>query len=160
MREETRLEALYRLHETYDREVLPKAWYIFEGMSCPDLYIEGEDHIILCEGKWTEPHITEKTTHLGAPHEFRNQMIRHIQGAMQISAKKLIAFYIVDENCRYTDLLDRNALKKQMEKETIPLSSDEQNAILSCFYGYTTWQALQKRIPEISFPEKQHIDSL
>ena len=152
-------EAFRCLQQTYDRETLPKAWYIFEGMTCPDLYIEGENDIILCEGKWTEKHITEKTAHLSAPDEYRNQMVRHIQGAMNASKKRIIAFYIADENCGYTDCMEKTAFRKQLEKETISLSPEEREAIFSCFYGYTTWQVLEKQIPNLSFPDKSEINN-
>lgn len=52
--------------ETYYATLKPtsKAWYIFEGYTNPDIYIEGNDYIVICEGKWTEPHITTETTNL------------------------------------------------------------------------------------------------
>ena len=76
-----------------------RAWFVFEGFTNPDIFIEGEDFVIVCEGKWTEPHITTVTTHLSGAGEYRNQMIRHIQGALNYTSdtgKRVYAFYIVD----------------------------------------------------------------
>lgn len=157
-REKARIEARRLLDETYENEPLPKAWYIFEGCTNPDIYIEGDDYIIICEGKWTESHITTKTTHLHDDNEFRNQMIRHIQGTLNFSNKKVYAFYIVDADCGYSSDLTLDALKKQLELETIKPTNKEQ--ILEAFYGYTTWQNLQRVIPTLCFYSKAEIEAM
>jgi hypothetical protein len=142
------------IEKNYD--TLPsKAWYILEGRSCPDLYIECKNHIILCEGKWTESNITTKTTYL--PN--RNQMARHIQGALNETSKKIIAFYIVDANCAYTSKLTNEVFKSQLENESIALEEIEKQQILSSFYGYTTWQEINKAFPQITFLTKNEIDN-
>lgn len=151
-------EAIECLNEVYNEPILPKAWYIFEGASNPDIYIEGEDYVIVCEGKWTESHITEKTTHLKDKDEFRNQMIRHIQGALNVTDKKVYAFYIVDENCNYRDDLTKPAMKSQLEKETIVPRDPAK--ILDSFYGFTTWQELERMIPSLRFFSKEELDQL
>ena len=112
-------EALKLIDQVYDKDTLPKAWYIFEGPTNPDIFIECDEYVIVCEGKWTEPHITTKTTHLNQENEKRNQMIRHIQGALNYTNKEVIAFYIVDENCNYKNDLTREAFESQMNQETI-----------------------------------------
>lgn len=77
--------ALAELEESYDALASTnRAWYVFEGFTNPDIFIEGDDYIIVCEGKWTEPHITTKTTNLAADNEYRNQMVRHIQGGLKL----------------------------------------------------------------------------
>lgn len=137
-----------------------KAWYIFEGYTYPDLYIEGKDYIIICEGKWTESHITTETTYLkNANDEYRNQMVRHIQGALNSAKdKKVIAFYIVDENCGYLDDLSKEAFAKQIEKETISLSYSEKYDVISSYYGYITWQNISE-VLGIKFKSKEEIDT-
>lgn len=157
-REKAKDEAIAWIEAVYDAPILPKAWCIFEGATNPDIYIEGTDYVILCEGKWTEPHITEKTTHLNEKNEQRNQMIRHIQGALQATDKKIYAFYIVDEDCGYRDQLTRSALKVQLETETVKLNQTEKERILSSFYGYTTWQKIKEKIPSVQFLSQYEID--
>ena len=159
-REKAKNEALACIDAVYDEPMLPKAWYIFEGATNPDIYMEGEDYIILCEGKWTESHITEKTTHLQGKDEQRNQMIRHIQGALCATDKKIYAFYIVDENCAYKEQLTAQAFAEQLEKETIRTDETEKKKILNAFYGYTTWQKIKESIPSVVFLGKKEIDCL
>ncbi len=157
-RRQAEAEAIRRIDGIYDNApTLPKAWYIFEGATNPDIYIEGDDFVIVCEGKWTESHITTKTTHLNATDEQRNQMVRHIQGALNSTNKRVYAFYIVDGNCDYTDDLKEDAFRNQLDKETVALTEDEKERILSAFYGYTTWQELESVIPDLVFLRKDEI---
>ena len=101
-RAEACMEALAALENVYDSlSPSDRHWFLFEGFTHPDIFIEGEDYVIVCEGKWTEPNITTKTTHLSADGESRNQMIRHIQGALNHTDKKVFAFYIVEKGCGY-----------------------------------------------------------
>lgn len=157
-REKTKSEALLLIDSVYERTELPSAWYIFEGATCPDIYIEGEDCVIICEGKWTERHITEKTTHLRLKNEYRSQMVRHIQGALNFTSKRVIAFYIVDAECGYLNDLTEAAFENQLKKETI--APPEADKIITAFYGYTTWQELESVIPNLKFQTKEEIDKL
>lgn len=158
--QQAKIEALQRIDEMYDNCVLLKEWYIFEGNTNPDIFIEGDDYIIICEGKWTEPHITTKTTHLNADDEYRNQMVRHIQGALNSTNKKVYAFYIVDADCGYLHDLTEEAFVQQLECETIELSSQEKEIIKQAFYGYATWQELEDSIKGLKFLTKSEIDVL
>lgn len=109
--------ALAELEKSYDALASTnRAWYVFEGFTNPDIFIEGDDYVIVCEGKWTEPHITTKTTNLAADNEYRNQMVRHIQGALNYTNKKVYAFYIVDKDCGYEADLSTDAFAAQLEK--------------------------------------------
>ena len=159
-RAEACTEALADLENTYDSlSPRDRHWFLFEGFTHPDIFIEGEDYVIVCEGKWTEPSITTKTTHLSADSEFRNQMIRHIQGALNDTDKKVYGFYIVDENCKYRDELKKECFRKQLETETIRISDSEKEKIFDSFYGYTTWQEIEKQIESVSFKRKEDIPS-
>ena len=150
--------ALAELEESYDA-LLPtnRAWYVFEGFTNPDIFIEGDDYIVVCEGKWTEPHITIKTTNLTADNEYRNQMVRHIQGALNYTNKKVYAFYIVDRGCGYEADLSRAAFASQLELETINIPEDEKEQIINAFCGYTTWQNIKNLIPFVDFKSKEEI---
>ena len=159
-RAEACTEALADLENTYDSlSPRDRHWFLFEGFTHPDIFIEGEDYVIVCEGKWTEPSITTKTTHLSADSEFRNQMIRHIQGALNDTGKKVYGFYIVDENCKYRDELKKECFRKQLETETIRIPDSEKEKIFDSFYGYTTWQEIEKQIEGVSFKRKEDIPS-
>ena len=134
-----------------------RPWYMFEGYTTPDIFIEGDDYVIVCEGKWTEPHITTTTTYLSSVSEYRNQMVRHIQGALNYTNKKVYAFYIVDAECGYTEDLNKESFVRQLELETIPLEDIEKEKISNAFYGYTTWQDINKQLPQIVFQLKNEI---
>ena len=151
-------EALAALEEHYDT-LAPstRAWYVFEGFTNPDVFIEGDDYVVVCEGKWTESHITVKTTNLAAENEYRNQMIRHIQGALNYTNKKVYAFYIVDKGCGYEADLSTDAFAVQLEKETIKIPGKEKEEIISAFCGYTTWQDIKNVLPAVDFKTKAEI---
>lgn len=157
-REELQTKAKNELEDNYDKLCAAGGcWYVFEGFTNPDIFIEGDDYVIICEGKWTEPHITTTTTYLSSDGEYRNQMIRHIQGALNYTNKKVYAFYIVDANCGYTDDLTTESLQRQLECETIQPSKEEKQKILGSFYGFTTWQEIKNKIPQCIFKEKSEI---
>ena len=159
-RAEACMEALVALENVYDSlSPSDRHWFLFEGFTHPDIFIEGEDYVIVCEGKWTEPNVTTKTTHLSADGESRNQMVRHIQGALNYSDKKVYGFYIVDESCNYKNELTEDCFKKQLERETVRIPDSEKEKILDSFYGYTTWQEIEKQIKDVSFKRKEDIPS-
>lgn len=158
VREAARLRARALLEAQYDTlSSACRRWYVFEGFTHPDIFIEGENYVIVGEGKWTEPHITTTTAHLCAAGEYRNQMVRHIQGALQHANKKVYAFYIVDENCTYKGALTKAAFGAQLEQETIRLDDDEKKQIADAYCGFTTWQDIQTLLPQIAFVDKAGI---
>lgn len=152
-------EAINLIEDHYS-EIQPSSrnWYIFEGYTHPDLFIEGDDYILIGEGKWTESHITTTTTNLSGDNEYRNQMIRHIQAALNYSNKKIYAFYLVDSECCYLSDLAIDAFAKQLECETIKIDLDEKKKILDCYVGYVTWQDIEKQLEGLKFRTKEEID--
>lgn len=133
----------------------------FEGSTKPDIFIEGIDYVIVCEGKWTEPKITEETTNLlNINGEYRNQMIRHIQGAINnYSNKKIYAFYIVDAECKYLDKISKDYFPELIKKETIQMNDEIQKRVQESYYGYITWQELSKKF-DLHFMSKEEIDEI
>ena len=155
MRKELCEKAKEELSMNYDSlTAKDRPWYIFEGFTNPDIFIEGNDYVIVCEGKWTEPHITTKTTYLSSKGEYRNQMVRHVQGALNYTHKKVYAFYIVDKDCGYLEDLSKESFSKQLELETIKLTDSEKTKILEAFVGFTTWQDIHEVLPQIIFQDK------
>lgn len=134
-----------------------RPWYMFEGFTNPDIFIEGNDYVIVCEGKWTEPHITTTTTYLSKNNASRNQMIRHIQGALNYTNKRVYAFYIVDAECGYINDLSKESFINQLNQETIQPDDAEKVNIVNAYCGYTTWQDIKKVIPNVIFKEKTEI---
>ena len=158
--EAKRLEAHKLLNERYDG--LPenqRSWFVFEGFTQPDLFAEAEQYVLLIEGKWTERKITTSTTHLKENDgEYRNQMIRHIEGAINsFPNKKVYACYIVDDECKYKKELTKEALKKHLKLETIKKNLQTEKRIVNSFYGFLTWKDIQSLFPEIEFKTKEEI---
>jgi hypothetical protein len=46
-----------------------RAWYIFEGPTCPDVYLVARDALVIVEGKRTEHTTTVNTTWLNGRHQ-------------------------------------------------------------------------------------------
>lgn len=166
--EEIKLLAIKEIEKNYEHLPL-RAWYVFEGYTYPDIYIEGNDYIIICEGKWTEPHLTTKTTYLNRRNDgYRNQMVRHIQGALNSNkkGKNIIAFYIVDEETAkkhgyYSELeskkKEEDKFREQVKKETVKISDDEKEKIVSSYYGMITWQDIENVLGNL-FKTKKDLD--
>jgi len=136
-------------------------WFILEGPTQPDIFIETEDYIIVVEAKWTERFTTTGTDNLTV----RDQMLRHIQGALEhkkaagCMEKKLVAFYIVDETFLHRKkneyIKSKKAFRRQVENEagvnkTIPL--DEAEEIINAYVGYITWQSIKEAFPDMPIP--------
>lgn len=122
-----------------------RSWEIFEGKSYPDLFIENDQYILIIEGKRTEKAKTGKVSYLPK----RSQMIRHLENALNYDKtgnKKIIAFYIIEEGCAYTNKCNSKTMKKELIEETIFINQKLKKAILDSFYGYTTWQAISKQL--------------
>ena len=141
----------------------PSSWYILEGDSSPDLFIETADSIIVIEAKWTESAITTTTTYL----EHRNQLVRHIQGALEYNRvfcdnkKRVVGFYIVEE-----DFLRKNdhqmtveGFSNELLNETVPILNKQE--IIDCYKGYTTWEKIQHdpNIKNVVFLTKNMIEN-
>jgi hypothetical protein len=139
-----RLEALTLLQSN----PAGKKWYIFEGQSQPDVFIQTPDLIIVIEGKRTETKPTTSTKWMPG----RHQILRHIDCAWELARKrKIVGFFIVEG-----DRIDGEVPKSWMgyAEQTMAPSAvaaslphrgpEEQQGIVSCFAGVTTWQRVCK----------------
>jgi hypothetical protein len=121
-------------------------WYVFEGKTQPDVFIETPDILIVIEGKRTEYRATTKTKWMPG----RHQMIRHIDCAWEIKGKKrVIGFFIVEGeggNPEVPELwmeqVHQTMSTKAMTSSLPHRGPEEQLAIVECFSGITTWQRL------------------
>lgn len=130
---------------------LPKtAWYIFEGYTNPDIYIETTDSIFVGEAKRTERDITTKTKWS----ENRDQLIRHIDALLD-QKKKIYSFYILDKI-----EFDKGIYPKRMKqysdeeyfKANLPHRDDKLvKRAKESFIGYIFWQQIEKLF-DITFP--------
>ena len=121
-----------------------KLWYIFEGETQPDVYIEASDIIVVVEGKRTEPGPTTHTTWMPK----RHQMLRHIDCAWETHGKKKLAGLFIVEGENGSEEVPNKW--QQFAKETTSRDAigsslphrgpEEQREIAACFAGVTTWQ--------------------
>lgn len=143
---------------------VPKHKYILEGNTYPDFLIETDTFILVGEGKWTEKATTTTTKFL----KHRNQMIRHLQGAMEYArpsddekiSKPVYGIYIVSK-----DFLDqpKNAYiqsssgfkSEAIDMEEIPMGDSRE--LMAAYKGYATWEDLSINFSDIPFPSIDQI---
>lgn len=138
-----------------------KNWYIFEGQTQPDVFIETPSLIVIIEGKRTEQGPTTHTRWMPK----RHQIFRHIDGAWEIrGTKQVVGFFIVEGDLPNGEVphIWCEFAKQTIGKEAIASSLphrgiEEQTAIASCFAGVTTWQIVCR---ELSVDPKCLIDTV
>lgn len=127
-------------------------WYIFEGNTFPDIFIETSDSIFIGEAKRTEKNITTKTKWLSQ----RDQLIRHIDSLLD-QPKMLHSFYILEKN-EYLN----GCYKEQMElyskndyfKLNLKHRSDPYiEKAFKSFIGFIFWDDIADSF-NIQFPDK------
>lgn len=130
---------------------LDRKWYVFEGSSFPDVFIETPDALIIVEGKYTEAGATTKTTWMPD----RDQMLRHLDGAWEIrGARSVYGLFIVDGGGASDPLA---VPKKWKDASSATISAEalksslphrktlrDKQLIADCLVGITTWQAVQE----------------
>ncbi|NQT91310.1 MAG: hypothetical protein HQ559_01010 [Lentisphaerae bacterium] len=146
-------ETIARALEMLKRHGGSRKWYVLEGPSQPDVYLETEKTIIVIEGKGTESGPTTNTTWMAG----RHQVLRYIDAAWEIrGSRDVYGFFIVngkDDNPESTEVPDhwRNASKATWSDEAISSSlphrgPEEQHAIRNAFLGITTWQSVCQKL--------------
>jgi hypothetical protein len=123
-----------------------RAWFIFEGPTYPDAYIETEGALIVIEGERTESGPTTSTTWL----EGRHQMWRHIDAAWERRGNRQVyGVFVVEEDPVTHDvpvnwvIAAENALSQEVLEVSFPhRSGAEREGIVRCFLGVITWQKI------------------
>jgi hypothetical protein len=123
-----------------------KEWYILEGKTKPDAYLETSNLIIVIEGKRTETTSTVETKWMSV----RHQMIRHLDCTWEIKGSKQIFGFFILEGEGGGDAIDIpkhwiNLLYETVNPEIITKSLphrniEEREKIANSFLGATTWQ--------------------
>jgi hypothetical protein len=131
------------------RPMLPRTdWYILEGQSRPDVFLQTPEFIVVIEGKRTERGPTCKTKWMRG----RDQMIRHIDCAWEIrGTRKVLGFFLVEGDGNADAIAippgwtqaARNIVCSESLKLSLPHRTQEERAeIKNCFLGVATWQKL------------------
>ena len=142
---DTLAQALRSLQE---RRPSPRAWYVLEGPSQPDVYLDTDDVVIVVEGKRTETSPTTSTAWMSV----RHQMLRHLDAAWEHRAgRRMYGMYIVEAaapssaseppftwHAAVESTISDDVLRGSLPHRT----PDERSQIASALLGVTTWQAV------------------
>lgn len=127
----------------------PGKWYVLEGFSQPDAYLEADDFVLVIEGKRAERGQTTATSWMAN----RNQMLRHMDAAAWNApkGKRVFGLMIVegeasgdgmtasDEWVKGCDAIRSDAVTNR----SLPhLSAAERRTLVDGFLGVTTWQRI------------------
>ena len=116
-----------------------RAWYVLEGKSYPDVYLETQDTIVVIEGKRTEGKPTRATSWMPG----RHQMWRHIDCAWEGRGhKRLCGLMIVETDAEATAFATETMRGEVIDSSLPHRSSRDRDAIVNCFLGTTTWKTV------------------
>jgi hypothetical protein len=124
-----------------------REWFVFEGSTSVDAYVETEELILLIEGKRTEAGPTTKTQWMPV----RHQMLRNIDDAWnEKGSKTVVGFFIVEGKPPHELDLPRRwerAVRETVSTQTLARSLPhrspaDRTAIARAFLGATTWQCV------------------
>lgn len=128
-----------------------RLWYVFEGNSYPDVFIETPDALIIIEGKYTESGATTRTSWMPD----RHQMLHHLDGAWEIRGDRSVyGLFIVDGESNDDPAVPKkwldaaaSTVSPEVLENSMPhrKTSAERQQVADCFVGITTWQATQRR---------------
>jgi len=114
-----------------------RGWFILEGYSKPDVYIETNKFIFVVEGKRTEIKPTDRTSFLPAS---RDQLARHMDCALEISVGRPVYGMTI-----YEEGSEKEFGGKEFDAGSIKHRSVADKQRLSDGYlKPATWQSLQK----------------
>jgi hypothetical protein len=121
-----------------------REWYIFEGPSYPDAYLDAPAALAVFEGKRTEPNPTTSTTWM----RVRHQLIRHMDAAWELRAGRPVFGMMIVEGkgdseevpepwATYDDVL---AAPESIAQSLPHRTEGERSAIMRGYLGVITWQ--------------------
>ena len=122
-----------------------RAWYVLEGRTYPDAFIETPDALLVVEGKRTEAGPTTDTTWMAG----RHQIWRHMDAAWEIRGRRLVCgLFIVEGDPTATEVVPqvwqqavRDALAEKALAGSFPhRGAAERSMIAEGFLGAVTWQ--------------------
>lgn len=141
-----------------EQPILPEQkWYIFEGASKPDVYLQTPELIVVVEGKRTEPTPTTGTDWMAG----RHQMLRHIDGALDIAGSRRVVGFFIVEGVKAGNEVVVPQVWLEAARDTVSLnvlatslphrSSAQHKQIADGFLGVATWQRVCAQF-NIPFP--------
>jgi hypothetical protein len=141
-------DAVERALHLLRTEPARRGWYIFEGPTCPDVYLVSHGALVVIEGKRTESGPTVKTEWLAG----RHQIWRHLDAAWETRGRREVyGFFVVESDGNPPNgsvpkvwrEAANECLKPSVLSASFPHRSAEEAASISrCFLGVTTWQRI------------------
>jgi hypothetical protein len=136
------------LRSLQERRPSPRAWYVLEGPSQPDVYLDSADAVVVVEGKRTETTPTISTAWM----RVRHQMLRHLDAAWEhLEGRRIYGLYIVEAQSETSSTEPPSAWHEAVEstisdevlRASLPhRTPDERSQIAGALLGVTTWQAV------------------
>jgi hypothetical protein len=120
-------------------------WFVLEGDSFPDAFLETEALVLVVEGKRTERSTTTKTKWM----KKRSQLIRHMDAAWEVAAGRTVLGLLLVEGEEENPLAvpkqwaraSDNQLCPDLLDPSLPHRTDEERqAIAAGVLGVATWQ--------------------
>lgn len=125
-------------------------WYIFEGYTAPDVFIETRSHLIIGEAKRTENELTTSTTWLGV----RDQLVRHIDAVID-SSKEILSFFLFSKqgfHDHYSQKMENYSSIEYLKRSLPHRGDDTIKKIAETFIGYSFWEDLG-RLFSMQYPD-------
>lgn len=123
-------------------------WYVLEGTSFPDVYLETDKVLVVIEGKRMETAPTLKTTWMDP----RPQILRHLDCAFERRRGRAVVGFLIVEGTGeasaiqppplWVDAASKTVLPTVLDASLPHRTPSERNAISAAFLGVTTWQRL------------------
>ncbi len=124
-----------------------RAWFVLEGPSCPDTYLETDSLVVVVEGKRTEQSTTSKTTFMPK----RSQLIRHMDAAWEMAdGRRVLGLLLVEgENPdpmlvpkRWSTASDEQIQPALLVPSLPHRTAEERDVIAEGVLGAATWQRI------------------
>lgn len=135
-------EACRLLHKYKGRK---RDWFVLEGSTHPDIYIETKNFIAVGEAKRKEPHLTTFTTWF----KDRDQLIRHVDAL--IDQEKTVFSFLITEK-EYGELGNYEKLD-YFEKSLPHRDIKAQKRAKESYLGRISWDDLTEAFPKIHFSD-------
>ncbi len=122
-----------------------RKWFVLEGKSFPDAYLEAHRIVLVVEGKRTERSTTTKTKWMGK----RSQLIRHMDAAWEVASGRAVFGLLLVEGELPDPLLvpeqwyaaSTEQLRHDLLIPSLPhRGAEERQAIADGVLGVATWQ--------------------
>jgi hypothetical protein len=150
------------LKSLQERRPSSRAWYVLEGPSQPDVFLDTAESVVVIEGKRSEPDLKTSTAWMPV----RHQMLRHLDAAWEHrQGRPIYGLFIVESeegaasvepSPAWHQAVEATIAEEVLQGSLPHRSPDERSQIAGALLGVTTWQAVcdEFQIPrEVLIPE-------